>query len=136
MMQFKYGSQPSWTEMLRQVREEVLAAQKAAEPTPRRPDPWEIPLAGIHGEIYGDQERLSTEAAFSHLNVKRSKRNSAAARRLARAMRHLGWDRARWRPTGTGQKIRGFVRIYAPTGEAVSPDPQTIERNHNDTGPE
>jgi hypothetical protein len=126
-MEPKFGHQLSWVERLHHVREEVLAAHKAAEPPPRKPDPWELQLAEIQGELHEGLERVSTEAVFDSLNIKRSKRNSAAARRLAAAMRHLGWERARWRPGDTPQKVRGFSRPApeASTDHSISSEEGT-----------
>src|SRR3712207_2680206 len=102
--------QPPWIERLKQIRAEVVAAREAAAPPPRKPDPWEAALGGVCTELHGDQERLTSAAAFDHLNIKRSKRTPVAARRLSRVMRHLGWESARWRAGATASKVRGYVR--------------------------
>jgi len=56
-------------------------------------------------------ERVPTYAAFEHLGLRRRERTSAAARRLARAMRQLGWQPTRFRVApGSYQRVRGFQR--------------------------
>jgi hypothetical protein len=102
-----------FTVQLQLAKERALASCDAP-PVSRQPDPWEKALAAIVGEKYCDCERISTQAALDYLNIKRSHRTTAATRRLAIAMRHLGWERSRWRPSRTSHKVRGFSRAVGP----------------------
>ena len=72
----------------------------------------EAKLAELTGELHDDgYERVPTYVAFEHLGVRGSERRSGAARRLARAMRQLGWKTARFQLTpGSYQRVRGFHR--------------------------
>ena len=108
----EFLTRPSWQQQLRLQVAEIKAAHESATPPPRVADPWETRLADLAGELHDDgYERVPTCVAFEHLNVRRSERASGAARRLARAMRRLGWQKARFRVApGSYQRVRGFVR--------------------------
>jgi len=111
----------SWSERLQRAKDALEAARNSEAPPPRVPDPWEALLSSIESELHEDQERISTHAIFDHLGLPRRKRSSASARRVARAMKHLGWEAARWRPRQQPQqKIRGFLR---PAKSMNSRDP-------------
>jgi hypothetical protein len=57
------------------------------------------------------QERIATCVAFDYLGLPRPERTSEAARRLARVMCRLGWQRSRYRlAKGPFQRVRGFQR--------------------------
>ena len=91
---------------------DVRAAQERAEPKPRLPDPWETRLTDLKARVNDGHERVPAFVAFDHLELRRSERHSGAARRLVRAMRHLGWERARFQLTsGSFQRVRGFQRV-------------------------
>jgi hypothetical protein len=101
----------AWQTRLRLVIEQIEAARRDAAPPPRVPDPWEALLLKVQGEFHDSFERVPTHVVFDYLGLRRSARNSGTARRLARVMRHLGWETARWRPfPGTHQRVRGFQR--------------------------
>ena len=103
---------PSWQEKLRRVSMDVRTAQERAEPKPRLPDPWETRLSDLKGRVNDGHERVPAFVAFDHLELRRSERHSGAARRLVRAMRHLGWERTRFQVTsGSFQRVRGFQRV-------------------------
>jgi hypothetical protein len=75
----------------------------------------------VKGEFHAGNERLSTQAVFDHLGVRRRARNTAATRRLSRTMRQLGWTASRWRSSAAaGQRIRGFIRPPFPRTEDAS----------------
>jgi hypothetical protein len=101
---------PSWQQQLRQMKADLEARHRA--PPPRVPDPWEVKLAELTGEVHRDgNERLATFLAFEYLELHGGERRSGAARRLSRAMRQLGWEPARFQLSpGSYQRVRGFVR--------------------------
>ena len=104
----------SFQQLLRQIKADVEARHQAAAPPPRTPDPWEARLADVRGEVYDAAERLPTHVAFDHLGLRRCAQTSGSARRLARVMRHLGWETARFRQApGSHQRVRGFTRSAA-----------------------
>jgi hypothetical protein len=90
------------------------------------PDPWEERLKDLTGELHNDgHHRVATFVVFEHLGVRGADRRSGSARRLARAMRQLGWEPARFPLTpGSYQRVRGFQRVV------VQPDawPATRQR--------
>jgi hypothetical protein len=100
-----------WEERLRQSALEARTAQERAEPKPDRADPWEARLADLKGEVNDAHERVPSFVVFDHLGLGRSERHSGAARRVVRAMRHLGWQRARFQVrSGCFQRVPGFQR--------------------------
>jgi hypothetical protein len=59
---------------------------------------------------------VPTYVAFEHLGMRGAERRSGAARRLARAMRQLGWQTTRFQLSpGSYQRVRGFQRPQAAT---------------------
>jgi hypothetical protein len=99
----------SWHEKLRQAQ--ARAAHQRIEPKPRLPDPWEARLTDLKGEVSEGHERVPSFIVFNHLGLRRSERHSGAARRVVRAMRHLGWQRTRFQVgSGSFQRVRGFQR--------------------------
>jgi hypothetical protein len=73
---------------------EKLDAEKARIATPV--DPWRLRLERVRGKIGDDGiERVSTQTLFDHLEVLQRSRGPGACRRLARAMRDLGWTAVR-----------------------------------------
>ena len=97
----------SWLGTLRAAKAEVIARQ---EKRAASADAWISDLVDLRGEQDAGFERVSTNAVFDRLGVPLRQRTSASARRLAAAMRHLGWDTSRWRPAGCSTKVRGFLR--------------------------
>jgi hypothetical protein len=56
-------------------------------------------------------ERVPSFIVFDHVGLRRTERHSGAARRVVRAMRHLGWQRTRFQvKSGSFQRVRGFQR--------------------------
>ena len=106
---------PSWQQQLRQMKADLEARHRA--PPPRVPDPWEVKLAELTGETHDDgYERVPTYVAFEHLGLHGAERHSGKARRLARVMRQLGWQPARFQLSpGSYQRVRGFQRPQAAT---------------------
>jgi hypothetical protein len=106
----------SWQEQLRRIKADLEARHRSPLPPPRVPNSWEARLAYLRGELHADgYERVPTHGAFDRLGLRRSERTSDAARRLARAMRQLGWESARFQPTpGSYQRVRGFIRRPCP----------------------
>src|SRR5688500_14550197 len=99
---------PSWTERIRLIKEEARATYPP--PPERIVDSWEAILTTLEGEVHDGYARIPTHVVFDHLGLRRSERNSGSARRLAKAMRALGWETSRFRPVpGTHQRVRGFV---------------------------
>jgi hypothetical protein len=80
-------------------------------------DPWRIRLERARGRIGDDGvERVSTQSLFDLLEVPQRNRNAAAARRLARIMRGLGWAPIKARgqtPGGFTDQVRGYARTNA-----------------------
>ena len=61
-------------------------------------------------------ERISTQSLFDFLEVPQRNRNAAAARRLAKIMRELGWSPIKARgltPGGFTDQVRGYGRTKA-----------------------
>src|SRR3954447_21082337 len=105
----------AWIDRVRNIAAQA-EAQRDRQTATRTIDPWEVELAPLAGEPCGATERVTTQAAFDHLGLRRKDRDPGAARRLSRAMRQLGWENTRWRPqAGTYQRLRGFVRAYRTT---------------------
>ena len=113
----------SWLARLRLIKDEIDARQRTPAPPPRVPDPWEARLADLNGDVDNDgYERIATYLAFDHLGLRRCERSSGTARRLARAMRQIGWQTARFRVApGSYQRVRGFQRaIQARDAPCIS----------------
>ena len=105
---------PSWQEQLRQMKAALEARHRA--PPPRVPDPWEVKLAELTGEVHDDGYRLAAYVVFEYLGLHGAERHSGKARRLARAMRQLGWEPARFQLVpGSYQRVRGFQRSQVAT---------------------
>jgi hypothetical protein len=105
---------PCWVERLAAIKAEIRAKQD--KPRPRVADPWEARLADLKATERDGYERVPTYIVFDHLGVRRSERHAGATRRLARAMRQLGWRRSRFRiARGSHQRVRGFERA-SPRG--------------------
>src|SRR4051812_17697397 len=98
---------PSWQEQLRKQVAAIRAAAQATAAAPRVPDPWEALLVDLKGGMRdGGFERVATCITFEHLGLTRSERTSGAARRLARAMRQLGWLTTRFQLSpGSYQRV-------------------------------
>lgn len=77
-------------------------------------DSWRLSLERVRGKIGDDGiERISTQTLFDHLEVLQSSRGAGACRRLARAMRDLGWTPVRVRDMTRGgylEQVRGYCR--------------------------
>ena len=106
----------SFVGLLRHLKAEVRAARAREAAPPRIPDPWEARLADLQGEVRDEVEYIASHAVFDRLEVRRRERTSGAARRLARVMRQLGWQSARFQfAPGSYQRVRGFQRAAQPT---------------------
>ena len=77
-------------------------------------DPWLAPLQRVRGKIgYDGIERISTQTLFDYLEVRQPNRGAGACRRLASAMRELGWSPVRVRGLTRGaylENVRGYCR--------------------------
>lgn len=77
-------------------------------------DPWWVRLERVRGQIGHDGiERISTQAVFDYLEVLQRSRGAGACRRLAQAMRGLGWSPVRVRDLTRGgykEQVRGYCR--------------------------
>jgi hypothetical protein len=95
---------PSFVQKLRE------AQARFAEPV----DPWRVQLERVRGRVGDDGiERISTQTLFDHLDVYQRSRGAGACRRLARAMRALGWTAIRVRDLTRGgykEQVRGYCR--------------------------
>jgi hypothetical protein len=95
----------SFTAALKKGREEMRTQQA---------DPWRIRLEGARGKTGDDGvERVSTQSLFDLLDFPQRNRNPAAARRLAKIMRELGWSPIKARgltPGGFTDQVRGYAR--------------------------
>jgi hypothetical protein len=102
---------PSWHEKLRSIAADTRTAHQRVEPKPRPADPWEARLTDLKGEVSDGHERVPSFIVFDHLGLRQTERHSGAARRVVRAMRHLGWQRTRFQvKSGSFQRVRGFQR--------------------------
>ena len=90
---------------LKRMRDEMHAQQS---------DPWRLRLEGARGKIWDDGiEQVSTQSLFDLLEVTQRSRTAAAARRLAKIMRELGWAPIKARgltPGGFTDQVRGYAR--------------------------
>jgi hypothetical protein len=77
-------------------------------------DPWVAPLQRVRGKLGDDGiERISTQTLFDYLEVRQPNRGAGACRRLASAMRELGWSPVRVRGLTRGaylENVRGYCR--------------------------
>ena len=77
-------------------------------------DPWLLRLERVRGKIGDDAiERISTQTLFDLLEVFQHSRGAGACRRLAKAMRDLGWTPVRVRDLtrgGYNEQVRGYCR--------------------------
>lgn len=105
-----FAQRPSWLQLVHEIRADVQARHPSSSSS--QPDPWQAHLTALQGQVHKDGiERVATSVAFDHLGLPRPERTSAAARRLARVMRRLGWERSRYRVArGSFQRVRGFQR--------------------------
>jgi hypothetical protein len=92
---------------------EVAASQAEKR---RIADPWmetlRERLAAAHLEVQPSGEaRVATTALEAFLGLEAKHCNSGTSRRITSAMRDLGWQPLRYRPTKGGEKIRGFGRM-------------------------
>jgi hypothetical protein len=89
-----------------------LKAARAALETPD--DPWVTPLQRVRGKVGDDGiERISTQTLFDYLEVSQPNRGAGACRRLASAMREIGWCPVRVRGLTRGaylENVRGYCR--------------------------
>ena len=94
----------SWVAQIRD------AEARLAEPA----DPWLVRLERVRGKVGDDGiERISTQTLFDHLEVFQRSRGAGASRRLAQAMRSLGWTPVRVRDLTRGgykEQVRGYCR--------------------------
>jgi len=92
---------------------EALRDQMRAQ-SAQQSDPWRLRLERARGKIGDDGvERVSTQSLFDLLEVPQRNRNPAAARRLAKIMRELGWGPIKARgltPGGFTDQVRGYAR--------------------------
>ena len=90
----------------------IKAAQ--AELTARNADPWQLPLARLHGKIdYDGLERVSSQTLLDILEVPQRSRTAGAYRHLAKIMAELGWTAVRVRDLTRGgykEQVRGYCR--------------------------
>ena len=89
--------------------------QEAKVKNASRPgDPWSIRLECVRGQVGDDgTERISTQTLFDFLEVFQCSRGAGACRRLAKAMRDLGWTPVRVRDLTRGgykEQVRGYCR--------------------------
>src|SRR5262249_901246 len=88
--------------------------ERQAKIAGRNRDPWHIRLERLRGHVGDDGvERISTQAAFDHLEILQRSRGAGASRRLAKLMRALGWTPVRVRDMTRGgykEQIRGYCR--------------------------
>jgi hypothetical protein len=100
-------------EDLKRIRDEMRA--QSVQPS----DPWRIRLERVRGKTWDDAvERVSTQALFDLLELPQRSRNPAAARRLAKIMRELGWHAIKARgmtPGGFTDQVRGYARSNTRT---------------------
>ena len=77
-------------------------------------DPWCLRLERVRGKVGDDGiERISTQTLFDHLEITQRNRGAGACRRLAKAMRKLGWTPVRVRDLTRGgykEQVRGYCR--------------------------
>jgi hypothetical protein len=93
--------------LLEKLRIAAIAAEQAV-------DPWLAPLQRVRGKLGDDGiERISTQTLFDYLEVRQPNRGAGACRRLASAMRELGWSPVRVRGLTRGaylENVRGYCR--------------------------
>ncbi len=91
---------------------EKLRQAQALAATPV--DTWRLRLERLRGQIGDDGiERITTQTLFDHLEVLQRSRGAGASRRLAKAMRDLGWTPVRVRDMTRGgylEQVRGYCR--------------------------
>ena len=77
-------------------------------------DPWLAPLQRVRGKIGDDGiERISTQTLFDYLEVREPNRGAGACRRLASAMRELGWSPVRVRGLTRGAYLENIRAVIA-----------------------
>jgi hypothetical protein len=85
-----------------------------AELATRNVDPWQLPLARVHGKIdYDGLERVSSQTLLDILDVPQRSRRAGAYRHLAKIMAELGWTAVRVRDLTRGgykEQVRGYCR--------------------------
>jgi hypothetical protein len=90
----------------------IKAAQ--AELATRNVDPWQLPLARVHGKIYYDGlERVSSQTLLDVLEVPQRSQRAGTYRRLSKIMVELGWTPVRVRARTRGdylEQVRGYAR--------------------------
>jgi hypothetical protein len=90
----------------------IKAAQ--AELATQNVDPWQLPLARVHGKIdYDGLERVSSQTILDMLEVPQRNRRAGTYRRLAKVMAELGWTAVRIRDLTRGgykEQVRGYCR--------------------------
>src|SRR3954465_8632479 len=57
---------PAFQTKLRLIREQANAAYRNPAPPPRIPDPWEVVLSDLVGEVHEAIERIPTHHVFEH----------------------------------------------------------------------
>jgi hypothetical protein len=87
-------------------------------------DPWRLRLERVRGKIdYHDGlERISTQTLFDILEVPQRARTAGTCRRLAAAMRQLGWSPIRLKDFARGgylEQVRGYCRQARSEPEPV-----------------
>jgi hypothetical protein len=104
----------------------LLGKLKAAKAELEAPvNPWLPRLERVRGKIGDDGiERISTQTLFDYLEIRQPNRGAGACRRLASAMRELGWSPVRVRGLTRGaylENIRGYCRKTIANARAVTP---------------
>jgi hypothetical protein len=88
--------------------------QAKAELTARDADPWQLPLARVHGKIdYDGIERVTTQMLLDVLEVPQCRRRAGTYRHLSKIMVELGWTAVRVRDRTRGgylEQVRGYCR--------------------------
>jgi hypothetical protein len=88
--------------------------EELAKPRRKPVDPWLAALKNVRGTVGEDGiERISTQRVFDVLELRQRTRGAGVARRLARAMRELGWTLVRVRDLTRGgykENVRGYCR--------------------------
>ncbi len=87
-------------------------------------DPWIDALEKVTGRRSGDEVRISSEYLLTEvLGLLRSQQNDGASKRLARAMKSLGWHGPE-KIRIDGRSMRGYRRQVRPDDEQpVPPEP-------------
>src|ERR1700704_5197199 len=81
----------------------------------RNTEPWRVPLERLRGKVDPDGvERGKTQDNFYVLDLQQPRRTTAAAGRLAKVMREVGWTAVRIKGLTRGgyqEQVRGYCRV-------------------------